>query len=304
VGFAPTYGWLIALRVVQGIAVGAAIACAPALATLLFEDAAKRRVLGIYVTAISLGAALGPVLGGVLIGWLGWPGVFWARVPLALLVFALLPLVADVRASAGAHAGAGMRLLRIEPFRSRAFCLLQVSSVAINLACFSIMLLIPYVLIGWREVTLAAGGLVLAMFPGGALLGGLIGARLTLRVSSAWLVQAGMLAAALGLLLTSGLVAAASPVLLGGALAVTGIGLGTFQVGYMDRTTSLLPREERGVAASLVNVTRLAGVLLGASGVSWLYERLHDFPQTFAAVGAGLAVFGIVHAALVRVSTR
>ena len=54
------------------------------------------------------------------------------------------------------------------------------------------------------------------------------------------------------------------------AVLVCGLGQGLFQVGYMDTTTSLLPAHERGVAGSLVNVTRGLGIVFGAAGISWL----------------------------------
>ena len=47
-----------------------------------------------------------------------------------------------------------------------------------------------------------------------------------------------------------------------GGDGVGGVGQGLFQVGYMDTTTSLLPAHERGVAGSLVSVTRLLGIAL------------------------------------------
>jgi MFS family permease len=358
VGYAPSYEWLVGLRVFQGIAVGAAMACAPALATLMFEASLKRRVLGVYVTMISLGAALGPLMGGVLVEWLGWPGVFWVRVPLALCVLMLLPLVPDARAGTvhaesldsravcdwrgsaylaltlgllillvtgarGDMAGlsgpvgtviilvawltsvalfvrhqqrASSPVLRVEPFRSRAFSVLQLASVVINLACFSIMLLMPYVLIGTSASTVAAGAL-LASFPAGALVGGALSARLAISVSSPQLVCGGLFIAALGLMATAALVGNAAPAALVLALACTGVGLGAFQVGYIDLTTSMLPPQERGVAGSLVNITRLVGVILGASGVSRLYDVVLDFAFTVAMVGAGLLVFAIVYTA-------
>jgi MFS family permease len=358
IGFAPTYGSLIVLRIVQGAAVGAAVACGSALATLLFEPALKRRVLAIYVTTVSLGGAVGPIAGGALIEWLGWPGVFWIRAPIALLVLALLPLVPDARApltSASAHGvssrksfdwkgavylavtigavvllmsgvdagGTGMSLallaagsialvlflrhelhtasplVSMEPFRSRAFRALQLVSVAINLACFSIMLLVPYVLIARAELSIPAGGVVLAMFPAGAFVGALAAARISHGVRSVALVRAGLLIAAMGLMVTAALLGSASPVILAGTLALTGLGLGTFQVGYSDMTTSMLPLSERGVAASLVNLTRLAGVMLGAAVGSWLYEMLRDFQAAIAVMATGLIAVAL-YAAFAR----
>ena len=293
-GFAPDFGWLVALRVLQGIAVGLAVSCAPALATLLFPPQEKRRILGVYVTLFSLGLAMGPLAGGALVGWLGWPGVFWFRVPIALGVLLLLPLLADVRASDVAASDAvrlEAAIPRISPLRTPRFAGVQLASTVVNLACFSILLLIPYALAARPGNSIEAAGALLSLFPGGSLLGGVAGGRLTHRASATGLMLAGLATAGTGLLLTAASVTTYGPLPLGAALALTGFGLGLFQVGYMDATTSMLPASERGVAGSLVTVTRSLGIVLGATGISALHTALGSLPWTIATMGAALLAF-------------
>jgi MFS family permease len=88
---APGYGWLLACRVLQGIGAALLISCGPALVTLLFPEALRARMLGLYTLAFAAGAALGPLLGGVLVQLWGWEAVFWFRAPLALAALLLLP---------------------------------------------------------------------------------------------------------------------------------------------------------------------------------------------------------------------
>ncbi|HOA93574.1 MAG TPA: hypothetical protein PKJ79_07390, partial [Quisquiliibacterium sp.] len=71
-------------------------------------------------------------------------------------------------------------------------------------------------------------------------------------------------------------------------------GHGAFQVGCMDLTTSLLPAEERGVAGSLVSVTRLIGIVLGATGIGWLHAATTRFEITFTVLGGGLILYAVV----------
>lgn len=86
---APTYGWLLAGRVAQGIGAGLILAVGPALATSLFPEALRARVLGHYMMMFGLGAALGPSVFGLLLERFGWSAVFAFRAPLAALAFVL-----------------------------------------------------------------------------------------------------------------------------------------------------------------------------------------------------------------------
>lgn len=84
-GFAPSLSFLILLRMVQ--AVGAAMMFSTSLAILSerFPDHQRGRALGLAAAAISAGVAVGPALGGVVLGAFSWQAVFWMEVPLGLL---------------------------------------------------------------------------------------------------------------------------------------------------------------------------------------------------------------------------
>ncbi|WP_328315363.1 MFS transporter [Streptomyces sp. NBC_00442] len=89
IALAPSIGWVIALRVAQGV-FGALLQPAT-LAMLRMAYPADRlgRPVAIRTGAIGVAAGAGPVLGGVLVAHLGWRAVFWINVPLALVVAAL-----------------------------------------------------------------------------------------------------------------------------------------------------------------------------------------------------------------------
>lgn len=80
---------LLVFRVAQGIGTALVIACGPALATSLFEERARPRILGVYVTMFAAGQALGPSIGGLLVETWGWPAVFWFRCPIAVAALLL-----------------------------------------------------------------------------------------------------------------------------------------------------------------------------------------------------------------------
>ena len=85
-GIAPGPDALIAARVLQGAAAAALVPSSLALLNLgCAEDAALRAWgIGIWTAAGSVGLAAGPVLGGAMIGWLGWRGIFLVNLPIGL----------------------------------------------------------------------------------------------------------------------------------------------------------------------------------------------------------------------------
>lgn len=90
--YAKTAEQLIVLRALLGIA-GATVA--PSTLSLirnLFHDPEERTAaIGIWVSAFSLGAAIGPVVGGMLLQWFHWGSVFLINVPVMLLLLAVAP---------------------------------------------------------------------------------------------------------------------------------------------------------------------------------------------------------------------
>jgi MFS transporter, DHA2 family, methylenomycin A resistance protein len=86
---APSLGWLVAARVVQGAGGAGMLTLAPAL--ILVEFAERRQwAFGVYIMVANLGGALGPIAGGSLATLASWRLVFWAQVPIALVMIALV----------------------------------------------------------------------------------------------------------------------------------------------------------------------------------------------------------------------
>ncbi|MDB4937224.1 MAG: major facilitator superfamily 1 [Labilithrix sp.] len=88
-GVAPVLGLVVAARAAQGL--GAAVMMALSMA-FVGETVPKEktgRAMGLLGTMSAIGTALGPSLGGVLIGGLGWRAIFLVNVPLGLLTLLL-----------------------------------------------------------------------------------------------------------------------------------------------------------------------------------------------------------------------
>ena len=83
-------GWLIAARVLQGIAAALLTPASLALIGATFPKAERTAAIGVWAAASSLTSAAGPVLGGLLTERFGWQAVFWINPPLAAIAIVLL----------------------------------------------------------------------------------------------------------------------------------------------------------------------------------------------------------------------
>ncbi len=106
---APSLGWLIAFRVLQGVGGSMLNPAALGIITNTFTGRAERaRAIGIWDGVFGLSMALGPVTGGVLVGTVGWRGIFWANIPVGLAAISLTALfVPDSRGPPVAPCGSG-----------------------------------------------------------------------------------------------------------------------------------------------------------------------------------------------------
>src|SRR5690348_11019858 len=64
---APSFGWLLFFRFLQGVSAGLIISCAPAIVTSLYPEARRSHALGIFTLMFALSSALGPLIGGTLV---------------------------------------------------------------------------------------------------------------------------------------------------------------------------------------------------------------------------------------------
>jgi EmrB/QacA subfamily drug resistance transporter len=84
-GFATNIAVLIALRALQGFGGGA---LAPASAGLIADHFGKGRdrAIGMFGTIGAVGSITGPLIGGVLVGYLSWRWIFFVNVPFGVLL--------------------------------------------------------------------------------------------------------------------------------------------------------------------------------------------------------------------------
>src|SRR6266513_3600881 len=92
--FSTSAPMLIAARALLGLA-GATVAPSTlSLIRTMFADQRQRTVaVSVWITSFSVGGAIGPLLGGVLLEWFWWGSVFLLAVPVMGLLLVLGPLL-------------------------------------------------------------------------------------------------------------------------------------------------------------------------------------------------------------------
>jgi EmrB/QacA subfamily drug resistance transporter len=87
---APTLGWLIAFRVIQAVGGSMLNPVAVSIISRTFTDNSERaRAIGVWGGMFGWSMALGPVLGGLLVGSAGWRSIFWVNIPVGLAAIVL-----------------------------------------------------------------------------------------------------------------------------------------------------------------------------------------------------------------------
>jgi EmrB/QacA subfamily drug resistance transporter len=124
---APGLGWLIAFRILQGIGGSMLNPAALGIITNTFTGPAERaRAIGVWDGVFGLSMALGPVLGGVLVGAVGWRGIFWANIPVGLAAISLTALfVPDSKAPRSRRADPVGQFLIIILLGSLAYAIIE-----------------------------------------------------------------------------------------------------------------------------------------------------------------------------------
>jgi EmrB/QacA subfamily drug resistance transporter len=87
---APSVGWLIAARVVQGAGAALVMPLGLTLLSAAYAPEHRARALGIFSGVTGLAVLGGPVLGGAITQGIAWPWIFWINVPIGVLTIPVL----------------------------------------------------------------------------------------------------------------------------------------------------------------------------------------------------------------------
>ncbi|OPA87677.1 MFS transporter [Pseudomonas fluorescens] len=297
---APSLVWLVAARALQGL--GAAIMMAMTLGMVGDTVSKERtgRVMGLLGTMSATGTAMGPGVGGLLLGVWGWRALFLAGLPLgavaAVLAWRYLPVdrTTDIAASRDSF---------WRPLKEPALRAGLAMSALVSAVIMATFVVGPFYLSRGLGLTPALMGLTMAVGPCVAALTGIPAGRLTDRLGSQRMTLTGlgiMAAGALLLSLASGLFAYLS------SLIILTAGYSLFQAANNTAVMGDVPPARRGTVSGLLNLSRNLGLIVGASGLgaifAWACPDVTD--ATAQSVANGLHVtFAAALALIVLAST-
>jgi len=288
-----SFEMLLVLRVLQGVSGGLIYGAAPALVTLSLPPSRHGWGLGWASTGLGLGLSVSPLIGGVIVGSLGWRGAFLYRVPVTAALIVLAAWTAVPRA--GSH-GAWRMVVPSDILR---WPVLHAGLLAFlaNYAQFAVWLLVPFYLVAERGLSAAAGGLLFMLTPVATTIVAPVAGRMADRLGPRGPIVAGLAAEAAGLLLVARCDGSTPLVLVGGALGLVGLGLGVFQVPNIAQVMAAFPPRQQGAAGGFAFLSRTTGVVVGVQAAAWLFREraqtlgfLPAFQFTFAAAAAVCAL--------------
>jgi EmrB/QacA subfamily drug resistance transporter len=88
-GFAPSAGWLIGFRAVQGLGAAMLMPQTLAIVTMVFPPERRGAAFGIWGAVAGLATIAGPTLGGLLVTAFDWRWIFFVNLPIGVAVFAV-----------------------------------------------------------------------------------------------------------------------------------------------------------------------------------------------------------------------
>lgn len=241
------------LRFLQGVAAAGVVGLVPGLAAAAYP---KRRgyALGLVASTVAAGTLLGPALGGLLTGSLGWPYVFLLPLPLALLALSQSGRLPELPPQGGDL----KRLLA-----SKGFLLALLGTVLYFAHTLGTTLALAFFLAGEGLGPEAVGSLLLLSPLQLLLLGAWAGRRADREGYGVVVAWGARLLLAGGV----GLAALAYFFPLPGALLgllFLGVGRALFQAANNAQVLSLAPKGEEALASGALSVARVLGQSLGS----------------------------------------
>ncbi len=291
-GAAPGFTLLVVFRSAQAVFGAALVPALQALLRATTDNATRGRAFGLMGTGIGAGAALGPVVGGLAMGFGGWRAIFVLNVPIvALATVMLLRIPVQADSSTPVHS----RTDHVRGLRSPVFLAACVIQAAANLGQYALLLVVPLILDdrGWSH---GSSGLALSSLTVGLVVLSPIGGRLGDRVGRRWPTSAGIATVTAGLTLATVLLRQPSSTGLIMAMALVGIGMGLSSASVQTAGLEAVPAAVAGSAAGILSTSRYVGSITGSALLALTVSDGGAGARPLLGVGIGAAVLALVAA--------
>jgi MFS family permease len=286
--FSPSFPALVVFRVSQAVAGAIVFPNGAALLRTALPAHRRGRGFGTLGSVLSGAAAVGPLVGGLLIAAGSWRAIFWANVPIVTAALVLAwRYVPDVKGPPAPQPPAfGLSLWARPRFAA--------SSAGIgfsNLAFYSLLIATPVLLSrrhGWSSAEIA---LALAALSAPTALLAPLGGRLSDRLgrrAPAFVGNALLAVAALPLVLDPNL----SPGVLVACLAIAGSGVGLGGASLQTAAIEAVPAPLAGAAAGMYSTSRYLGSIVGTIALGSLITAHghHGYGAVFVMVLVAAAI--------------
>ena len=300
---ATSFGVLITLRFVAGLAAGAGIAISRAIAADVAKGEKAARLFSLFIALSSVAPIVAPLVGGALLAATGtWRSSFVALGAVGVvLTAALVVAIPETLAPADRHAGGLGQLGRAFStlIRDRAFVGYALVLVFAYSALFAYLSGGPFVLQEQYGLSANAYSVVFAVNATGLVVLGFVNARLVKRYAPRRLLAISLvIAAGAGVLLVGAMllhIPGVALVLIGLFVVVASRGMMTANAMFLgvDRA------QARGMASAILGAGMFAGGILVTPAVGLTPERPGDAMSIAILVGTLLALAAL---ALTRTS--
>jgi EmrB/QacA subfamily drug resistance transporter len=99
----PNFTMLLISRIVQGAGAAMTLTVGSAIVVAAFPQEQQGRAIGLFAMFTSVGLIAGPALGGVIIDYLDWQGIFYTRIPVGIITLIMALMIIQEQKEPGAR---------------------------------------------------------------------------------------------------------------------------------------------------------------------------------------------------------
>ena len=274
---APNLPVLIAFRIGQAASGALVFPNGAGLVRAVVPAERRGRAFGTLGAVLSSAAAVGPIIGGLVVLLGGWRAMFAVNIPIVLAALVLTRRVVP-STRGGEVPSAGLSVLRRPRFVAAA------GGVAFsNLALYAMLIAAPVLLVNTRDWSSAQVGLALAALAAPAALLAPVGGRLSDRFgrrAPAFAGNALVALAAIAPAVDPGLPSSAFVV----CLALIGCGVGLSTASLQASAVEAVPAADAGSAAGMFSTSRYVGSIVGTVVLAAVLTKTTGFGDVFIMV--------------------